>query len=254
MEKLSKRVTVLAILIPCLIGVLIAFAYIDLKKKVVINQDSGARTIQDLSKDFDARLYDLTSKYNELENTLANRAAALEKNFSSLKFRLYKNENKIKKLRTSKADKKDQETALKNLEKISTQMNALDNGVSQKMGDLAASIKNTTNDLIKIQAEISTLVTSKIDRKIFDQELQNKQQLQREKLEKMQAALDKQIRSIRNELKKLERNISSMQKTGSQTPQKPLPSSPPKTGSGSAGKQPAETAKPKSGQIIEKDI
>lgn len=254
MEKLSKRVTVLAILIPCLIGGLIAFAYIDLKKKVVINQDTGTRTIQDLSKDFDARLYDLTSKYNELENTLANRAAALEKNFSSLKFRLYKNENKIKKLRTSKADKKDQETALKNLEKVSTKMDALDNGVSQKMGDLAASLKNTANDLIKIQAEISTLVTSKIDRKIFDQELQKKQQLQREKLEKMQAALDKQIRSIRNELKKLERNISSMQKAGPQTPQKPLPSSPPKTGSGSTGKQPAETAKPKPGQIIEKDI
>ena len=254
MDKLSKRVTILAILIPCLIGVLIAFAYMDLKKKVVVNQDTGARTIQDLSKDFDARLYDLTSKYNELENTLANRAAALEKNFSSLKFRLYKNENKIKKLRTSKADKKEQETAIKNLKKISTQMSALDNGVSQKLGDLAASMKNTANDLIKMQAEISTLVTSKIDRKIFDQELQKKQQLQREKLEKMQTALDKQIRSIRNELKKLERNMSSMQKAAPQTPQKPPPSSPPKTGSGSAGKQPAETAKPKSNQIIEKDI
>jgi DNA repair exonuclease SbcCD ATPase subunit len=254
MEKLSKRVTVLAILVPCLIGVLIAFAYMDLKKKVVINQDTGARTIQDLSKDFDVRLYDLTSKYNELENTLANRAAALEKNFSSLKFRLYKNENKIKKLRTSKADKKDQETALKNLEKISTKIHALDNGVSQKLGDLAASIKNTTNDLIKIQAEISTLVTSKIDRKIFDQELQKKQQLQREKLDEMQAALDGQIQAIRNELIKLEKNISAMQKTGPRTPQNPLPSSPPKTGSDSAGKRPADTAKPKSGQIIEKDI
>jgi hypothetical protein len=97
-------------------------------------------------------------------------------------------------------------------------------------------------------------VTSKIDRKIFDQELQKKQQLQREKLNKIQAALDSQIRSIRNELKKLENNLASMQKAGSQNSQKPLLSSPPKTGSGSTGKRPAETAKPKSGQIIEKDI
>ncbi len=115
------------------------------------------------------------------------------------------------------------------------------------------SIKNTTNDLIKIRAEISTLVTGKIDRKIFDQE-QKKQQLQREKLNKIQATLDNQIRSFRNELKKLKKNIASMQKAGPQNPQKPQPSSPPKTGSGSAGKRPAETAKPKSGQIIEKDI
>jgi hypothetical protein len=253
LEKLSKRVTILSILIPCLIGGLIAFAYMDLKKRFFINQDSGARTVQDLSKDLDAKLYNLTAKYNDLENTLATRAAALEKNFSSLKFRLYKNENKIKKLGTSKADKKDQETALKDLEKISSKINALDNGVSQRFGDLATSIKNTTNDLIKIRAEISTLVTGKIDRKIFDQE-QKKQQLQREKLNKIQATLDKQIRSIRNELKKLENNIVSIQKASPQIPQKPLPSSPPKTGSGSAGKRPAETAKPKPGQIIEKDI
>jgi hypothetical protein len=254
LEKLSKRVTILAILIPCLIAALIAIAYLDLKKKVFINQDTGARTVQDLSKDLDAKLYDLTTQYNDLENTLATRAAALEKNFSSLKFRLYKNENKIKKLGASKANKKDQETALKDLKKISSQINALDNGVSQKFGDLGTSIKNTTNDLIKIRAEISTLVTSKIDREIFDQELQKKQQLQRDKLSKIQATLDSQIRSIRNELKKLENNITSMQKTSTQKPQKLLPSSPPKSGSGSAGKQPAKTAKPKSGQIIEKDI
>lgn len=254
LEKLSKRVTIFSILIPCLIGGLIVFAYMDLKKRVFINQDTGARTVQDLSKDLDTKLYDLTTKYNELENTLATRAAALEKNFSSLKFRLYKNENKIKKMGASKADKKDQETALKDLEKISSQISALDSGVSRKFGDLAASIKDTTNDLIKIRAEISTLVTSKIDRKIFDQELQEKQQLQREKLNKIQTTLDNQIQSIRNELKKLENNIASMQKASPQNPQTPLPSTPPKTGSGSAGKLPAETATPKSGQIIEKDI
>jgi DNA repair exonuclease SbcCD ATPase subunit len=254
LEKLSKRVTILSILIPCLIGGLIAIAYMDLKKRVFINQDTDARTVQDLSKDLDAKLYDLTTKYNDLENTLATRAAALEKNFSSLKFRLYKNENKIKKLGALKADKKNQETALKDLKKISSQIDALDNGVSRKFGDLATSITNTSNDLIKIRAEISTLVTSKIDRKIFDQELQKKQQFQREKLNKIQATLDNQIRSFRNELKKLKKNIASMQKAGPQNPQKPQPSSPPKTGSGSAGKRPAETAKPKSGQIIEKDI
>lgn len=254
LEKLSKRVTILSILIPCLIGGLIAIAYMDLKKRVFINQDTDARTVQDLSKDLDAKLYDLTTKYNDLENTLATRAAALEKNFSSLKFRLYKNENKIKKLGASKADKKNQETALKDLKKISSQIDALDNGVSRKFGDLATSITNTSNDLIKIRAEISTLVTSKIDRKIFDQELQKKQQFQREKLNKIQATVDNQIRSFRNELKKLKKNIASMQKAGPQNPQKPQPSSPPKTGSGSAGKRPAETAKPKSGQIIEKDI
>jgi hypothetical protein len=111
LEKLGRRVTILSILIPCLVGALIAFAYLDLKKRVLINQDTGVKTVQNLSKDFDTRLYELTTKYNDLENTLATRAATLEKNFSSLKFRLYKNENKIKKLNASKADKKNQQAA-----------------------------------------------------------------------------------------------------------------------------------------------
>ncbi len=254
LEKLSKRVTILSILIPCLIGAFIAFAYFDLKKRVLINQSSGAKTVQNLSKDFDTRLYDLSTKYNDIENTLANRAAALEKNFSSLKFRLYKNEHKTKKLDTSKADKKDQEAALKDLENISSQIAALDKMVAQKLGELAASIKNTTNDLIKIRADISTLVTSKIDKKSFDQELQKEQQFQQNKLNQIQTTFDNQIRSLQKEIKIIENRIALIQKEGQQAPQQPPPSPPSSSSPGSSGNQQEETAKPKSRQIIEKDI
>jgi len=254
LEKLSKRVTILSILIPCLLGAFIAFAYLDLKEKVLINQNTGVKTVQNLSKDFDTRLYDLSGKYNDLENTLANRAAALEKNFSSLKFRLYKNEHRTKKIDAAKAEKKDQEAALKDLKNISSQIDALDKMVAQKLGQLAASIKNTTNDLIKIRADISTLVTSKMDRKIFDQELQKEQQFQQKKLDQIQATMDNQIQSIQKEIKKIENRIALIQKEGQQAPQNPPPSTPSSTSPGSSGKQQGESAIPKSGQIIEKDI
>lgn len=254
LEKLSKRVTVLSILIPCLIGGLIAFAYIDIKKRVLINQDSGTKTVQNLSKDFDTRLYNLMTKYNDLENTLATRAAALEKNFSSLKFRLYKNENKIKKLTASKAEKAEQEAALKEIKNISSQIDTLDSMVQKKLADLAASAKTMTADLIKIRAEISTLVTSKIDRDFLDRELQERHHLQQNELETVKAALADQIQSIRKEIADLEKRIVSIQQTSQQTSPKPTPSSPPKSSAGSTESQPADTTRPKAGQIIEKDI
>jgi DNA repair exonuclease SbcCD ATPase subunit len=254
LEKLSKRVTILSILIPCLIGGLIAFAYIDIKKRVLINQDSGAKTVQNLSKDFDTRLYNLMTKTNDLENTLATRAATLEKNFSSLKFRLYKNENKIKKLTASKAEKKDQEAALKEIKNISSQIDALDSMVQQKLADLTASTKTMNADLIKIRAEISTLVTSKIDREFFDQELQKEQQFQQNRLDTIKADLAGQIQAIRKEIDDLEKRVVSIQQARQQTPLKPTPSSPPKSSAGSTESRPANADKPKAGQIIEKDI
>ena len=71
LEKLSKRVTIVSILIPCLIGGLIAIAYLDLKKRVFINQDTGAKTVQGLSKDMDAKLYEQHgTKENPLQGKL----------------------------------------------------------------------------------------------------------------------------------------------------------------------------------------
>jgi hypothetical protein len=111
-----------------------------------------------------------------------------------------------------------------------------------------------STDLIKIRADISTLVTSKIDRKIFDQELQKEQDFQQNKLNQIQTSVDNQLQSIRKELKKLENRMASLQKVAQPPLQKPLSPTPPKDSSGSTGTQPGETATPKSGQIIEKDI
>ncbi len=254
LEKLNKRVTIISILIPCLIAIVIAFAYLDLRKRVMINQDTGAETIHKISRDFDARLYEITTKYNELENTLATRAAALEKNFSSLKLRLYKADNRVKKLTSSKADKKDQDAALADLKKVISQITALDKTFNQKLDELADSIQKTSNDLTKIHADISTLITNKIDRKVFDQKLQKEQQLHQQELNQIKTDLNSQLSAIQKEIKLLEKRVASIQKTSQPSSQKPKPTTQSPTNSDSTGKPPEGTAAPESEQIIEKDI
>ena len=254
LEKLSKRVTIISILIPCFIAIVLAFAYLDLRKRVLINQDTGTETVKKISRDFEAQLYEITSKYNDFENTIATRAATLEKNFSSLKLKLYKTDNRLKKLNASKANKKDQEAVLKDLRKVSSQITAFDEGFTQKLDALADTVKQTSNDLAKIHADISTLITNKIDRKVFNEKLQKEEQLQQQKLNQIKANIDTQLLVIRKEIQKLENRFASRQKTDQPPSQQSTPPASPPTSSDSSGKQTGETAAPEAGQIIEKDI
>jgi DNA repair exonuclease SbcCD ATPase subunit len=254
LEKLSKRVTFISILIPCLIAVVLAFTYLDLRKRVMINQNSGTETVQKISQDFDAQLYEITSKYNDLENTFATRTATLEKNHSSLKFKQYKTDNRLKKLTASKANKKDQDAVLKDLKKVSSQITAFDETFSQKLDELANSVQKTSNDLAKIHADISTLITNKLDRKVFNQKLQEEEQLQQQKLDQIKTKITSQLLAIRKEINQLEKRIALIQKTNQPPSQNSKSTGSPPTSSDSSGKQAEDTATPESGQIIEKDI
>ena len=254
LEKLSKRVTIISILIPCFIAVVLAFAYLDLRKRVMINQDTGTESVQKISRKFDAQLFEITAKYDDLENRLATRAATLEKNFSSLKFKLYKTDNRLKKLNASKADKKSQDDILKDLKKVSSQITTFDATFTQKLGELADSFQKTSNDLTKIQADISTLIANKIDRKVFNEKMQMEEQLHQQRLDQINTNINSQLLAIRKEIQQLEKRVSLIKKTDQPTSQKLAPIESPTTSSDSSGKQADETATPQSGQIIEKDI
>ena len=52
-EKLSQRVTLLSILLPCLIAVTIYFGYRELSGRVSQNQDTGSMEVQRLAKEIE---------------------------------------------------------------------------------------------------------------------------------------------------------------------------------------------------------
>ena len=60
-EKLSQRLTLLSILLPCLIAVAIYFGYQDLSGRVSRSHDTGSIEVQRLTKE----LEDLSKKFNE---------------------------------------------------------------------------------------------------------------------------------------------------------------------------------------------
>ena len=76
-EKLSNRVTLISVLLPCLIGAIIAYAYYDFKNSVTTLQDSGVTQVERLMKDFEVKI-------NTIEVDLAKMKFSMEKEIPEL--------------------------------------------------------------------------------------------------------------------------------------------------------------------------
>ena len=226
--RLSRRVTILAILLPCLIGAALYFLYNDLKNRVAQNQTYGTQSVEGLAQTLDTRLQEFSAKLTQLETMFSERLAGTEKSIENLKTQVGKTDSGLKKtlgnlkaIDTAKMDKKDLESLANQLAALSDQMTARDNDMSERLSDLTTVTQKQVNDLLKLRTEITGLTDSKIDRKTLQQELENQQQ----KLLVLSSDLDKKIFAIQNDLRRLEKNLQ-------QTRQSFRPSPVPAPGSG----------------------
>ena len=235
LEKLSKRVTIIAILIPSFICILLLLVYFDLRNKVTANQSTGTMNIQSMSKDFDTRLNKLSSQFSEIEESLASNISSYEKKISSLKFRIYKVENKNKKLISSKAYKQDQDILKKEINSFSTKLDNLDVIFSGKLTGLSAEQNAIKKDLAKLTADISSLSSQKkINRIFLDDQLKKQEKKQQQELNQINKELENKLLSMQKQLKEFDKKLKLSGKKSQNT------------------SKPVSPAKP--GKIIEKDL
>jgi DNA repair exonuclease SbcCD ATPase subunit len=179
-EKLSQRVTLISILLPCLIAVAIYFGYRDVTGRVTQSQDTRSLEVQRLSGKID----ELSRRFNEKLITFSTTLSTQDKDFDTLISERLKtindnfdvlfkdlktlNENlkqttsSIKKLNASKADKKTQEAAIK---KLSTSK------VDKK--SQAAAIAKIYAALEPLNREMQTLADIRRDLKAVSSEIMN---------------------------------------------------------------------------------
>ncbi|MBR9982047.1 MAG: hypothetical protein KFF50_13545 [Desulfatitalea sp.] len=70
LEKISQRVTLISVIIPVLIVIVLVIAYLDIKKRVVQTEDSGAIEFRKLSSDLESRFSTLSVRQAKLEQDL----------------------------------------------------------------------------------------------------------------------------------------------------------------------------------------
>jgi DNA repair exonuclease SbcCD ATPase subunit len=172
-EKLSQRLTLLTILLPCLIAVAIYFGYQNLSGRVSRGHDTESLEIQrltreldELSKNFNEKLITFSTTLSiqdkDFGTTIEGRLFAinqnigeLQNNFKSLneelKRDLKKNQDTIEKLIISKADKKSQAVAV---EKINASIKPLKKEL-QKFKALRQGLKTVSGDIKNLKSTLS---------------------------------------------------------------------------------------------------
>ncbi|NQT10024.1 MAG: hypothetical protein HQ573_02510 [Desulfobacteraceae bacterium] len=232
-EKLSWRITLVSILIPCLIAVILFVAYLDIKKRVGSMHSAGETVSQDLG----SRLSLVSEKQAKLEDMLAKRVEVeLKEVTTAIRYIRSARKADNKTLKGAMAGiEKELGAVRKDLKNAASRVKALD----KNLADFGKEVDKAKNDLDKIQADISLLSSAKIDRKALDNALNSKQKIYEQNLKQVAGDLANKVESIMKRIKKIEMSKLSVAPTS-----KPIPL-----------KKPAEeTATPQPGTIIEEDI
>lgn len=258
-EKLSQRVTLLTILLPCLTAVALYFGYQDLSGRVGRSNDTGSLEIQRLSKD----LEDLAKNFNEklimfsttlstqdkdFGTSIEGRLFAINKNIGQLqssfsafnedfKRELAQNQDTIEKLNASKADKKSQAVAI---EKINAVIDPIKEDL-QKLKTVGQAIKTISGDIKKLESKLTDqLAASAAKGEQTDQKMQQLEtslsQLSEKSIDKDALALEgfklkklaEAVASLNRRLDAIQKEVDGIKKNSVSQVQS-LPKSPPQT-------------------------
>jgi len=242
-EKLSKRITLISLLIPLLIGAVLAFVYFDLKSRLDKISGTESTGVSRLSKDLESRFSILSIKQAKLENLLNKKISSIEKEFSSFKPNLKKTEKRIdvtnkniKSLNTSKYDlDKDINAALdktlgkfdktldpirKDLGDVKSNIKSIDKRFKQDLAKLAGAVNSANNGLVKlietvdetdkeikrIKREISSQPVGEIDQRALDLRLKKERRSYIKLLIQIRENLESKIAAIQRKLNNIKKS------------------------------------------------
>ena len=163
-EKLSTRITLVAVIIPCLLVIVLAVAYLDIKNRVVSTQNTGSMGVQNLSKDLESRFSSLSLKQARLEEELAATTQAVETATAALQVNLKKSVSEIKSASDDKIDRSELTALSKKLEAAITEfqkeMSTLNEAFDKFDEELAGQIVLIAEGLTKDQERLNTIEAS----------------------------------------------------------------------------------------------
>jgi len=219
-NKVNQKATLIAILVPCIIGVFILISYLDMRNRIEDVKHSKKDDVQVLTEDLEKRLETIKKEYGELEASIDKKISYIDKNTYLIKENVAKSKKTLKNLKTSKVDKKDQAAFVSQIDKkiipiqkgindTSAKIDTLEQELNKKIETLSASVEKSSTD-------ISSLSTDKMDKDSLDIKLLNDRKLYQQQLDQLQKEVRSKLLSLQKQIDSLE-SISSS-KSGENTP------------------------------------
>mgnify|MGYP001501851195 CR=1 FL=1 len=242
LEKINQRVTLISILIPVLIVIVVVITYLDIKKRVVQTEDTGASEFKKLSADLESRFSSLSLRQAKLEETMSAFTEQNDKNLSTIKTRLDKIQESVKEINKLTAEQKELKTARAEMVKqintvvessnaAATQTAAITQELKKQMDQVSQSLGSSESQIDVLEKKIAAIEQSKIDKQSMDLAI-------RFESLKVENALKARIEALQSRLNELEsganrRSSSSAPSSQSSAPkaskpaaQTPMPDKP----------------------------
>ncbi len=228
-EKLSTRVTLVAVLIPCLLVVVLVIAYLDIKNRVINTQTSGSMGVQNLSKDLESRFSNLSLKQAKMEEQLTEMSKALETATAALQINLKKATTEFKGIADDKADRSalaaisnKTEASVAALQKdmadLNTAFSKFDDELAAQILLMAEGLKKDQGRLADIEKKTQRLDLEKLNKESMDLALG----LERIGLQEM---VKDRIREVEKKLAAVSKQIDALNQRLDAQAQKASPSS-----------------------------
>jgi chromosome segregation ATPase len=207
-EKIGHRVTIISILIPVLLGVVFYITYRDITSRVSQSQDTGAMEIQNLSTQLEDQFEALSKKYGELETSLAQKLATLEKVDKSMTANLKQAQEMVSKINATKVDKKEQQDAIAKIDTalgpIRKELESL--GPMRKELETLALMRKELETLTPMRKQLEILTPMREDLKTVTAELRSLDKDAQQRLSTLSVNVDKAL----NDLTRIQSDMSNL--------------------------------------------
>lgn len=257
-EKLSTRVTVISIMIPVLIVVVLAFAYLDMKKRVTRTEDTGTSVVENLSKDLESRFSTLSMRQANLEELIKKLGAENDKSLARIQVKLKKLEDSTKGIKRtmvspavleSKTAKLQQEigNVAQSVDAGNAQMAEMTQGIKGQIDQIGANAAQNQNRMAQIDEKLISMDASMIDKASLNLAL---------KLEilKLKKGYKAQLDDIQDRIRQLELKAPQSAPQNAPAPAQPSQQSAPAPKPASGLTTPQTNAPTTSGGIVEQKI
>lgn len=237
-EKISNRVTLISILIPCIVIVLLVVAYLDIKRRVRTTQTSGVT----LSKNLDSRFSAISLRQAKLEETIAKNTESSTNSNTKMSDQLKKMQGVVNSLQKAKLDKQELDERIKilkrsisnlekRLKKSDTKLAPLEARVDKSLQTMRGDLSETRRMIEDLHESVADMSSVKLEKKDLDLAMKIESIRLQELLKKRASEIETKIADfeilIQKELKTLRSKIDSagQQQTKPQAPVKDSPTS-----------------------------
>jgi len=241
LKKLSRRINLIAVLVPFLLVLMLAFGYFDILKKFDNDHISGSSDIQTLSKDLDSKFSSLSVRQAKIEALLNEKISAMEKTAARLQQNLEKTEKTLSGVQSAAPGKDEIAGIIAGLEKtlasvhtdinrlaseikkISTEAKSLQDKLDRETGKLTTAVGTLQKEIGALKSDTAALASARVDKKTFDLTTRHQERFFQQKLDDLGKSLSEKTDELRNQIKALEDRQKKSAPLGTVPPAPPPP-------------------------------